>query len=713
MATIVPELFLRLADRISAQYELLLNFETSANLVENQASLSVGTLTKSRLYLDFTGSNNEVLLRAKEFGPAGNDISIELRDPNANNQSLTPLIFGKEIIILLATGSGGAITTTLSEVLTLLQTYKPYYDLIEVVETAATTGLVQEIAKTNLASGLGTNVFTIKARQYGKEGNDLSLTLVDPSAINQSLSITVTDDKHLSVSLATNGSGTITTTAAQLKAAVEANYQTNSLFQITLHDGVGSGVLTALPKTNLSGALNGPYASTVLSKIPGDLSQNADPDVAQMITQAQAADQGLTATSLLKGVQVLENLLGALGTHFSRTGLQSIQNYLTEEELLVHENFSLVNSARVGQTLLAVNVFKKSSVLVATAELDSDPPNPVLTPGTILGIGSGSHSNTNYAAQKLELEIIPATTKASLIVDPTGTQNSLKFTAKNAGIEGNNIKIKYTNPAAINQSLTVTLTVNDTGRHIDISLATNGSGTITTTAAQLKAAVEANTSTNALVLIENVSGDDGSGVVTAMAEAPLQGGYGPNLANSLVLSVTLRDKTNASKTVSDVRFDVGTLPNTRILLAKRAKFTTTLVTNANDQITFTAKELGDSGNSITVCYLNPNGNNQPLSVSVTGKAITVSLATNGSGTITSTATLIKQAISANTSASALVWADLVGDGSGVVNAFAATALTGGEDPDYYFEVTSVTRTSGGVDGDIIKFHSVVERQVTV
>ncbi len=108
----------------------------------------------------------------------------------------------------------------------------------------------------------------------------------------------------------------------------------------------------------------------------------------------------------------------------------------------------------------------------------------------------------------------------------------------------------------------------------------------------------------------------------------------------------------------------------------------TLSTNlsgSNNDLTFTAVTAGTGGNSVTVSYVDPSANAASLSVSVLGTAITVNLATDGGGLITSTATLVRAALIASTPAAALITPTLKtgNDGTGVVTALAATALAGG------------------------------------
>jgi hypothetical protein len=134
--------------------------------------------------------------------------------------------------------------------------------------------------------------------------------------------------------------------------------------------------------------------------------------------------------------------------------------------------------------------------------------------------------------------------RASLNVDPTGNENGLTFTAKAYGAAGNQISVTYTDPSANDAALSVSVSRFD----IRVSLATNGGGTITSTAALVKAAIEASTAASALVGVtiyaaDTGAVDDGSGVVTAMAEAHLSGGAGTAVGTALPGSLYI-DTTN-------------------------------------------------------------------------------------------------------------------------------------------------------------------------
>ncbi len=96
-------------------------------------------------------------------------------------------------------------------------------------------------------------------------------------------------------------------------------------------------------------------------------------------------------------------------------------------------------------------------------------------------------------------------------------------------------------------------------------------------------------------------------------------------------------------------------------------------------ITYTAASAGTDGNAIRVRYLDPDDVSQALAVSVSGKDITVRLATDIEGAITSTAAEVATAINGAPEAAALVTATEDGSGAGVVSAIGYQNLTGGQD----------------------------------
>jgi hypothetical protein len=94
-------------------------------------------------------------------------------------------------------------------------------------------------------------------------------------------------------------------------------------------------------------------------------------------------------------------------------------------------------------------------------------------------------------------------------------------------------------------------------------------------------------------------------------------------------------------------------------------------------VVLTTRDWGhEGGDQVQAEFLNPGAANQPLSVTVTDKLISVSLATDGGGALASTAKQVVDAINANPAASALVMATTYrgSAGRGIVAARARTNL---------------------------------------
>ncbi|MEV8467300.1 phage tail sheath subtilisin-like domain-containing protein [Fluviibacterium sp. DFM31] len=123
---------------------------------------------------------------------------------------------------------------------------------------------------------------------------------------------------------------------------------------------------------------------------------------------------------------------------------------------------------------------------------------------------------------------------------------------------------------------------------------------------------------------------------------------------------------------------VGTAPNAA---GATAATLTVGTAAANNLITLTAASAGGGGNAVSFQLVDPGAANAALDVDVTGSAITVTLATDAGGAVTSTAAGLITAINADVAASALVAATGgAGNGGGAAKRMlAARNLSGGAD----------------------------------
>lgn len=111
-------------------------------------------------------------------------------------------------------------------------------------------------------------------------------------------------------------------------------------------------------------------------------------------------------------------------------------------------------------------------------------------------------------------------------------------------------------------------------------------------------------------------------------------------------------------------------------MPNRATLTTAMAGADNDIFLF-AKYPGLAGNAVTLTIV-VAGNNTPISVSVTGTAITVNAATGSGGAVVSTGRDVVRALNHTVSSRTLVTAAIASGntGDGIVTALGATSLTG-------------------------------------
>jgi hypothetical protein len=121
----------------------------------------------------------------------------------------------------------------------------------------------------------------------------------------------------------------------------------------------------------------------------------------------------------------------------------------------------------------------------------------------------------------------------------TGTHNDLVFIARTPGTTPT-VRVTYVDPAGNNASLSVSVSSQD----ITVNLATGSGGAITSTAAQIKTAIEASAAASALVVVEYASGNDGTGVVTAMSQQTLAAPTGTNPTLDIKLQSSVDDGSN-------------------------------------------------------------------------------------------------------------------------------------------------------------------------
>lgn len=146
-------------------------------------------------------------------------------------------------------------------------------------------------------------------------------------------------------------------------------------------------------------------------------------------------------------------------------------------------------------------------------------------------------------------------TPASLALGRAATDTALTLTAAPAGVAGNAITVALVDPLASSAALTVTVA----GRAITVALATDASGALTSTAAEVAGALGASPEAAALITATNDAGSDGSGVMraTGTAQALSGGAAEPFPLNTPVLIAGNR---GAAAGLDTTGAGAGTLP---------------------------------------------------------------------------------------------------------------------------------------------------------
>ncbi|MCW1887718.1 hypothetical protein OKA04_23475 [Luteolibacter flavescens] len=143
---------------------------------------------------------------------------------------------------------------------------------------------------------------------------------------------------------------------------------------------------------------------------------------------------------------------------------------------------------------------------------------------TAAGGGAGTPALTRTQAAPVDLDLAGASTTTFAVMETnlSGTNDDLSFTSKLPGRLGNDVRVRYQHPNLSNQSTAVQVE----GRDITVLLATDGSAVITSTATQVKAAIDGHAEASKLVTVANKAGNTGAGLVQTMAFTALAGGTG-------------------------------------------------------------------------------------------------------------------------------------------------------------------------------------------
>ncbi len=157
------------------------------------------------------------------------------------------------------------------------------------------------------------------------------------------------------------------------------------------------------------------------------------------------------------------------------------------------------------------------AVMVSDAGVTALNGKKIVPKGTI--VGGATASVLENLDQAVAGKYNPIAT-ATLITGSVADDNAILWTAVTAGAAGNAVSITIVDPNDISKDLSVAVSNKD----ITVNLATDADKAITSTAADVAEAVNADTSAKALVVADASINPDGEAAVAAVTKTSLAGG---------------------------------------------------------------------------------------------------------------------------------------------------------------------------------------------
>lgn len=463
----------------------------SANAADTYAAAASATLSGGQN----TTNNDVTFTDARPINTRGNFNVAVAFNATTNNQTLGLSVdtnsFGdKTVNITLATDANGNVTSTAAQVAALVNGDANANVLLTADDSGTGAGVVQANSAVALNDVTNSHITFKDGRATDLDAtftNNLSVVFANAGS-NQTLGASFAangDGGTLTVNLATDANGAITTTANDIKNLISnhANAAIRNNFVGSV-SGDGTGIVSAFSSTNLTGGADG-----------------ANNDLT--FTDARATNSvGEFATST--SVQFLNG--GANQALSASVSADSAGNKTITINLATDANGNVTSTAGNVATFLATS--NTTGAVEARA----------LVNVTASGDGTG---------------VLQAKGPQALTGGANGANNDVTFTDVRTGTQTQAIKIAFADPGANNATLGVTVGLDGNGDHlITVNLATDANGDITTTAAQLASFINTDASAGAVAARALVSADDsgtGADVVAARSAAALTASSGSDV----------------------------------------------------------------------------------------------------------------------------------------------------------------------------------------
>lgn len=222
--------------------------------------------TQSTYTIDNTNANADLTFDRVDAGTdatLGTSVSVEIVDTGANNETLAVSTTDDgngnfTIAVTLATDAGGAVTSTAGDIETLLNADSQASALITTTAEGTGLGIVDDasVASTLLAGATDEGSITFNDLRPTNAAGTVDIVFADPGGNDAALGVVVTtngDDTTITVNLATDSAGAITSTISDIAAAIAADTDASALVD-TATSGDTTAVVDALASTDLTEA---------------------------------------------------------------------------------------------------------------------------------------------------------------------------------------------------------------------------------------------------------------------------------------------------------------------------------------------------------------------------------------------------------------------------------------------------------------------------
>lgn len=391
-------------------------------------------------------ANNDLVFTDARTGNPTNSVSVELLKAGAS-QSLgvtvnTDVFGNKTVSINLATDANGNVTSTAAQIKALVNGDSNANVLLSAENSGDGSARVQASSAQALSDVTNSQLTFTDGRATGANAvftNNLSVVFAN-GGNSQPLTLGFAangDGGTLTVNLATDANGNVTSTAAQIKAAIEASSDPNIANNfLTQYSGNGTGVVGAASSANLTGGANG-----------------ANNDLVFTDARATPTNAEFATTTSVQFVNGGANQALSVGVTADANGNKTV-------------TFNVATDANgaITSTTADIAAFLANSASAGAVEART------LVSAAASGDGTG---------------LVQAKAPIALTGGANGANNDVTFTDVRTGSPTNNVKVAFVN-GGNSQSLGIVNTIDGAGDNlVTFNLATDANGNVTSTAADI------------------------------------------------------------------------------------------------------------------------------------------------------------------------------------------------------------------------------------